>query len=110
MAEELKTTKTTKTAPKTTTTKKATEKVEKVEVKETVATEVKVAKTKKETKSVKQIKVTLVRSVIGYNKKQAKVLESLGLNKLNSSNVLPDNCAVRGMIFKVKHLVNVEEI
>ena len=35
---------------------------------------------------------------------------ALGLNKLNSSNELPDNQAVRGMIFKIKHLVRVEEI
>jgi large subunit ribosomal protein L30 len=57
-----------------------------------------------------QIKVTYVNSVIGYDKKQALVLESLGLKKLNSSNILPDNEAVRGMIFKVKHLVSVENI
>lgn len=59
---------------------------------------------------VNQIKVTYVNSVIGYDKKQALVLESLGLKKLNSSNILPDNEAVRGMIFKVKHLVSVESI
>ena len=57
-----------------------------------------------------QIKVTYVNSVIGYDKKQALVLESLGLKKLNSPNILPDNEAVRGMIFKVKHLVSVENI
>ena len=59
---------------------------------------------------VNQIKVTYVNSVIGYDKKQALVLESLGLKKLNSSNILPDNEAVRGMIFKVKHLLSVENI
>lgn len=65
---------------------------------------------KKATKKVaKKIKVTYVTSAIGYNKKQRLVLESLGLKKLNSSNILPDNEAVRGMIFKVKHLLNVEE-
>lgn len=56
-----------------------------------------------------KIKVTYVKSAIGFNKKQRLVLESLGLNKLNSSNILPDNPAVRGMVFKVKHLVSVEE-
>ena len=59
---------------------------------------------------INQIKVTYVNSVIGYDKKQALVLESLGLKKLNSSNILPDNEAVRDMIFKVKHLVSVESI
>lgn len=57
-----------------------------------------------------QLKVTYVNSVIGFNKKQALVLESLGLKKLNSFNILPDNEAVRGMIFKVKHLVSVETV
>ena len=61
-------------------------------------------------KSKKQIKVTYTKSCIGYDKRQAKVLESLGLKKLNDSNVLPDNDAVRGMIFKIKHLVSVENI
>jgi len=56
----------------------------------------------------KKLKVTYVTSVIGHNKNQAKVLESLGLRKLNDTNVLPDNPAVQGMIFKVKHLVKVE--
>lgn len=57
----------------------------------------------------KKLKVTYVKSVIGRNQKQAKVLESLGLRKLNDTNILPDNDCVRGMIFKVKHLLSVEE-
>ena len=58
----------------------------------------------------KKIKVTYVKSAIGYNKKQRAILEALGLKKLNSSNILPDNEATRGSIFKVKHLVRVEEV
>ena len=61
-------------------------------------------------KNEKKIKVTYTKSCIGYNKKEAKVLESLGLRKLNDTNVLPDNDAVRGMIFKVRHLVSVENV
>lgn len=61
-------------------------------------------------KNKKQIKVTYTKSCIGYDKKEAKVLESLGLRKLNDSNILPDNEAVRGMIFKVRHLVCVENV
>ncbi len=57
-----------------------------------------------------KLKVTYVKSSIGFNKNQAKVLESLGLRKLNDENILPDNPAVNGMIFKVKHLVKVEKI
>jgi len=62
------------------------------------------------TKKENKIKVTYTKSCIGYNKKEAKVLESLGLRKLNDTNVLPDNDAVRGMIFKVRHLVSVENV
>ncbi len=57
-----------------------------------------------------KLKVTYIKSCIGFNKNQAKVLESLGLKKLNDENILPDNSAVNGMIFKVKHLVKVEKI
>ena len=57
----------------------------------------------------KKLKVTYIRSVIGYNKKQAKVLEALGLRKLGDTNLLPDNASVRGSLFHIKHLVKVEE-
>lgn len=57
-----------------------------------------------------KLKVTYVTSVIGHNKNQAKVLESLGLRKLNDTNILPDNPAIQGMVFKVKHLLKVETI
>lgn len=67
------------------------------------------ANTKKATE-VAKIKVTYTKSCIGYNKNHKKVLESLGLKKLNDTNILPDNEAVRGMIFKVKHLVVVENV
>ena len=60
--------------------------------------------------TTKKLKVTYVKSAIGYNKNQRTVLEALGLKKLNSSNILPDNESVSGNIFKVKHLVKVEEV
>ena len=58
----------------------------------------------------KQLKVTYVRSVIGYNKNQAKILEALGLKKLNQVKVFPDNASIRGSLYHVRHLVMVEEI
>lgn len=61
-------------------------------------------------KKSKQLKVTYVRSAIGYNKHQAKILEALGLRKLNTTKIFPDNDCIRGSLFKVKHLVKVEEI
>ena len=58
----------------------------------------------------KQIKVTLIRSVIGQKPDKRATVRSLGLKKISSSNILPDNDAVRGMVAAVSHLVKVEEI
>ena len=58
----------------------------------------------------KQLKVTLIRSTIGQKPAKVATVRSLGLKKINSSNVLPDNDAVRGMVAAVAHLVKVEEI
>ena len=57
-----------------------------------------------------KLKVTLVKSPIGAVPKHKKSVEALGLRKLNKTVELPDNDAVRGMIWHVKHLVKVEEI
>ncbi len=57
-----------------------------------------------------EIKVTLRRSAIGYSKKQKVTLESLGLRRLNRSRTFKDTPSIRGMIRKVEHLVEVEEV
>ncbi|HAP33907.1 MAG: 50S ribosomal protein L30 [Lachnospiraceae bacterium] len=57
-----------------------------------------------------ELKVTLVKSTIAAIPNHKKVVKALGLNKVNSTNVLPDNSATRGMITKVRHLVKVEEV
>jgi large subunit ribosomal protein L30 len=57
----------------------------------------------------KQIKVTQVKSQIGRPENQGKTLKALGLGKIGRSSVIADNESTRGMIFKVKHLVEVEE-
>ena len=57
-----------------------------------------------------KLKVTLVKSTIGAIPKHRATVEALGLKKLNKSVELPDNDAVRGMIWHVKHLVKVEQI
>lgn len=59
---------------------------------------------------VKELKITLVRSQIGIKPKQRGTLRALGLRKVGSSNVLPDRPEVRGMVNRVPHLVNVEEV
>ncbi len=58
----------------------------------------------------KQLKVTLVKSTIASKPAIRATVQALGLKKLNSFAILPDNEAVRGMIFTVKHLVAVDEI
>ncbi len=57
----------------------------------------------------KTIKVTLVKSTTGFNKNQDKIVKALGFTKLGQTRVLPDNDCIRGSIFKVKHLLKVEE-
>jgi large subunit ribosomal protein L30 len=56
------------------------------------------------------LKITLVKSTIGAIPNHKKTVEALGLRKLNKSVIQPDNPATRGMVFKVKHLVKVEEV
>lgn len=57
-----------------------------------------------------KLRVTLVKSPIGAVPKHKATVEALGLRKVNKTVELPDNDAVRGMIWHVKHLVKVEEI
>ena len=57
-----------------------------------------------------KLKVTLVKSPIGAVPKHRATVEALGLTKMNKTVEMPDNDAVRGMLWHVKHLVKVEEI
>ena len=57
-----------------------------------------------------QLKSTLVKSPIGAIPKQRATVEALGLHKLYKTVELPDNDAVRGMVWHVRHLVKVEEV
>ena len=57
----------------------------------------------------KKLKVTLVRSTIGFNETQAKTVEGMGLRRIRHTVELPDTPETRGMIHKVRHLVEVAE-
>ena len=57
-----------------------------------------------------KLKVTLVKSPIGAIPKQRATVKALGLRKLNKTVEMPDNAAIRGMIWHVRHLVKVEEV
>ncbi len=58
----------------------------------------------------KEIKVTLVRSPIGYSKRQKGTVRALGLRKTLQSVIHEDNPVIRGMVNHVRHLVEVEEV
>ena len=57
----------------------------------------------------KKLKVTLVKSPIGFNEKQSRVVQSMGLRRIRHSVELTDTPEHRGMIHKVRHLVEVSE-
>jgi len=61
-------------------------------------------------KKEKMIKITLVRSPIGNTESHKATIRALGLHKVGQSVKQKDTLSVRGMLAKVNHLVQVEEI
>jgi large subunit ribosomal protein L30 len=59
--------------------------------------------------AAKMVKVTLVRSPIGFNKTQSHTVTGMGLRKIRHTVELPDTPETRGMILKVRHLVEVTD-
>ena len=57
-----------------------------------------------------KLKITLVKSTIGAIPKQRATVEALGLRKIGKTVELPNNDAVKGMVWHVRHLVKVEEV
>jgi large subunit ribosomal protein L30 len=57
----------------------------------------------------KKLRITLKKSIISRPDKHRRVVESLGLRKVNRTVVLEDTRAVRGMIRKISHLLEIEE-
>ena len=78
-----------------------------------ITEEADVAEAKKQAKtgdeSDKTVRVTWIKSSIGYPKDQRATIVALGLHRLHETVEKPDNPSTRGQIFKVKHLVRVEE-
>jgi len=58
--------------------------------------------------SDKQLRVKLVKSPIGYDRRQRATLHGLGLRRMQQTVQVADQPAIRGMINKVRHLVEVE--
>lgn len=67
------------------------------------------AKQETETTAEKTVRVTLVRSPIGYSKRQKATVRALGLRRLNQTVEHADAPTLRGMLAKIRHLVLVEE-
>ncbi len=57
-----------------------------------------------------KLKITWVKSAIGYKKDQKATIAALGLRKNGQTVEREDSPQIRGMIFKVRHLVEVEEV
>jgi large subunit ribosomal protein L30 len=62
----------------------------------------------KKSAETKRVRVTLVKSTIGFDGKQATIVESMGLRRINHTVELADTPSSRGMIHKVRHLVEVQ--
>lgn len=58
----------------------------------------------------KQLEITLVRSLIGRPQDQRVTVQTLGLKKIDQTVTQQDNAAIRGMLTKVAHLVDVKEV
>ena len=59
--------------------------------------------------AAKKLTITLLRSTIGFNRTQAATVEGMGLRRIRHTVELPDTPATRGMILKVRHLIEVTE-
>lgn len=57
-----------------------------------------------------KLKITQVKSVISSPADQRRTVRALGLKRINDTVEQEDNPVIRGMVFKVKHLVTVEEL
>jgi len=65
---------------------------------------------KSKTPEVIFVRITLVRSPIGYSKRQKNTVRALGLRRMNQTVEQEDSPALRGMLDKVSHLVEVQEV
>ena len=66
--------------------------------------------TEKTESKEKTVRVTLVKSPIGYEKSQKATVRALGLRRMHQTVEHVDSPTLRGMVYKVRHLVAIEEI
>ena len=63
-----------------------------------------------EMEGMADLHVTQIKSTIGAKPKQRGTMRALGLRGIGQTNTLPDRPEIRGIIAKVPHLINVEEV
>lgn len=56
------------------------------------------------------LKIKLTKSPIGYSVRQKRTVQALGLGKMNSTTLKSDTPQIRGMVRKVSHLVQMEQV
>ena len=64
-------------------------------------------KTAKKNGDTRRVRITLVKSPIGFDRAQATTVQGMGLRRIGHTVELVDTPATRGMILKVRHLVEV---
>ena len=64
---------------------------------------------KSKTSKRKVVRITLVKSPIGYSKRQKATVQALGLHRMQQTVEQVDSVTLRGMLSKVSHLVKIEE-
>jgi len=58
---------------------------------------------------MKMLKITQLKSAIGFDRKQGLALRGLGLRRIRHTVEVVDTPATRGLILKVRHLIQVDE-
>ncbi|MHB1018468.1 MAG: 50S ribosomal protein L30 [Coriobacteriia bacterium] len=58
----------------------------------------------------KTLRITQIRSAIGLRKDQKATVRALGLKRMHDTVEQADTPTIRGMVFKIKHLLKVDEV
>lgn len=65
---------------------------------------------RKKKETVRKLRITLRKSVIGYSERQKGTVKALGLHRMGQTVEKDDSRVLRGMVAKVSHLVDVQEV
>ena len=65
---------------------------------------------RKKKPAIRKLRITLRKSVIGYSERQKATVKALGLHRMGQTVEKDDSPVLRGMVAKVSHLVDVQEV